>query len=582
MCSSSAFLPFAFSPVHLSIFWRLLDVGDDGAKVDCTLQSAAAVDNVADWQVDGGQEQVPVADDHREEPEMTANDDDQDCNQPLDRVDDADVVVAADVDDAVVAYQQQAPADDSKQSRDVVVRKPRFYDREEIRKYMNKKKKERSEKQAAPATTGFVCNHSRSRETTRTQSGHHESRTPSRKSKPPPAAPAVDDIFAEKYPTYEKPHPNWGPYDVPNFTTTFPDKEIHSSQRVGDRKVSRHQFHDEKSIQTEAQKSIKADQAIQVSMASDNNNECETWLVTRDTQTAPDIASAVTTFHLDNRQTTTTISSSSSSSRTTSMSLENLMRPHPSPEDKRHDNLISKIEHLEQFIGRILVEQPFRGNLLSLPATTTFDVFMQKMTPFEPTPSSSFQQAAPFHAQAEPAAVHPKTRNKTKTSYLAPTKRVDTTASTQYLQLPDQLDTFLRLKKKPAAAPPPADVPYDSYRAGRHKLFPADNIRQKVNPPGSMDQAKRAETAPVVIAEEPLTYFRDFNEILQMDSNNKAPRRRCSNTWDKLELPQTAPYNVLSAVNEHLAADAARHIPFMNSTTSDSDLKSTFSSSSSA
>ncbi|XP_046641668.1 uncharacterized protein LOC124326972 isoform X3 [Daphnia pulicaria] len=200
-----------------------------------------------------------------------------------------------------------------------------------------------------------------------------------------------------------------------------------------------------------------------------------------------------------------------------------------------------------------------------------------------------------------------------------PYQLLDTTASTEYHPLPDHLAAFLQLDNRRSrngsptvcqrpevasqskADPKPSDgrSRYVTEEAAElSSLFQRLSRLPEATAAAGQTQARpkpaqqhRPTGAAGREAEEPQTYFRDFNEILQMDPN---PLTERSNSWkrvasrpaaaarrdasgaDGFPLPAMAPYNILSALSDELKATMKR-IPRGNDNSSDSDFQSRLS-----
>ena len=141
-------------------------------------------------------------------------------------------------------------------------------------------------------------------------------------------------------------------------------------------------------------------------------------------------------------------------------------------------------------------------------------------------------------------------------------KRMDSTTSTQYRQLPDHLAEFIRLtnpeepeiRKKTSAG---LKYLFRNQASGASGGEPPDtglsSIFQLPRKPEASELIRKENTSGG--SEEPQTYFRDFNEILKMDPNPfPIPAGNCNKvarTRGSIPEASSAPFNILSAISSN-------------------------------
>ena len=492
----------------------------------------------------------------------------------------SEAVLPADVSEHVHPVGESRPVAASNQADDrraAQAPKARHYDRREIRTYMAKQKRERKEKHTVDVPATYVCNHSRPADKHRME-GLPEAarvkkvqRTKSR-DRASDAPPTLDWTRAQ--PTQKTEEENWGP--SANFARTFlvPPEPIPPPRAVPIR---------EKSIQTDTQVeqapsvASKVDEAIQVSPLPSNANEstASTWLHVHPSRLATAPEASIENLLIGS-------ASVSISSSTLSSHVQVDRRPSDPSAVVPDDHLIRQIEHLENYIGHLLDAPPFRTYVppfhpVALPADN----------------STSFHHIPPVE-QPEDTPDRPPHDSVSRQKH-------DWTVSTQYHQLPDRLNQFLKLKKpSPNTSGNQAekdirqtDYKYQHFfRQPEHPKASKPKTETEVTSIFNMNrnpdlQTPWTEKAAGIGSEEPQTYFRDFNEILQMDCKTN-PLTESSLSWKRIDLsrsthnrssfkpdvapPQQPPYNILTAISGRLA-QGIQQIPLQN-TTSDSDFRS--------
>lgn len=471
----------------------------------------------------------------------------------------------------------------------------RHYDRDEIRQYMQKQKKERKQKEANQRP-GYVCQHNRVSPVKRSDLGLPDKplkrKSASNKTKP-----------AEQQ--------DWGPYDKPNFVEIFhsPSAEKKRQQELASR---------EKCIQTEEQQqqkqqqpvTEKVDEATQVTARSQVDDSVD-WLhsipsntVRTESRPAAPAQNSQTTMEKLHRIGSGNAAAveSSSGSRPPIVSSE--------PKPKPVTNLLRKIEDLELYIGNLL-EAPTFQNIkttaiihpaVPAPVERPRDVTRPSYRPSAPVelankrePPPPFRPLPPVPAHSrsvpdgpqfvEPPPPTPPPRLSSSSVY----PQLDMTTSTEYHPLPDHLTEFLRLYKKSGTYSSANYRPeVKSIQGGRRSKYIFEEA--EFSSLFQLSKPMAEVVAAPVRQEEPQTYFRDFNEILQMDPN---PLTEKSNSWkrvssrpvessgtgtgtDRFPIPAPAPYNILSALSDELKATMNR-IPRAADNSSDSDFQSRLS-----
>lgn len=480
------------------------------------------------------------------------------------------------------------PADNRKKTE-----RTRHYDREEIRQYMQKQKKERKEKLSAQQL-GYVCHHTRANPVKRSDLGLPD--------KPLKRKPATS--------SQKKVQQDWGPYDKPNFV------EILNSPTL-EKKRERELASREKSIQTEPAVTQKVDEATQVTARSQVDDSLN-WLhsipaTSGRTESRPIPVKNSLTTPLDKSRPVSSQIESSSGSR--------LPSDHPvvSPEPKPMPvtNLLRKIEDLELYIGSLLeaptfhpIETPAGQPAIATRVERTRQVVpLPSYRPSPPVELPKKERAAsirplppvPLHSPTNvpdgPKRVEPPPPTPPQRLSSSVHPHLDVTTSTEYHPLPDHLADFLRLGRQSQGAVsgcnhrPEAKMTQE-FKRSKHLMEEAElnSLFQLSRPPevvaARLESRPSQPPPPPVRPEEPQTYFRDFNEILQMDPN---PLTERSNSWkrvpsrparpsgvDGFPLPAPAPYNILSALSDELKATMNR-IPRAADNSSDSDFPSRLS-----
>jgi hypothetical protein len=589
----------------------------------------------------------------------------------VERLDDDDDVVV--VDPLVPEVEEEEPEQVATNAHKKAER-VRYYDRDEIRQYMQKQKKERKEK-AARGSTGFVCHHTRVSPIKRSDLGLPDKPFVQikRKQQPPKPPALVPNEL------------NWGPYadkrkpekiSIPKIV----HKEMKKLHKETEKKKPRDAVAMEKCVQTEPMALRQTiDEATQMTARSEVNDSSSDWLHTMPTSVA---TGRTTTQQLPLE---TVASSQSTMIRLTCNTAESssrsrfLPRGYPAvtaddTKPKPVTNLIQKIEDLELYIGNLLEVPSFQS--LKTPAVhgpstverprdiapssssyrpSSKPAKLPKMSREQevvPTRLTSFRPPPPSHLVLDPfAPMSPPTSSASLSSRTVPDGptrvvhrpppppptlptrissvqvekyQLDTTASTEYHPLPDHLAAFLQLDNRRSrdGSPPTAMSHHRPEVASQSKAELKRNDRRSRyvmeesaelsslfhqqlsrHPEATVAQnktetrSKPAQQRPSVggrdDTEEPQTYFRDFNEILQMDPN---PLTERSNSWKRVAsrptparptsseaatdmvfpLPATAPYNILSALSDELKATMNR-IPRANDNSSDSDFQSRLS-----
>ena len=499
----------------------------------------------------------------------------------------------------------------------------RHYDREEIRQYMQKQKRERKEKLLLGSQqTGYVCHHNRANPVKRSDMGLPDKpRVVINKRKPETTRPA-----ANKWPEQD-----WGPYDKPNFVDILTSPTAAQQRQKGEKKKQQRPdtASREKSIQTEPVPNQKVDEATQVTARSqmDDDDDSADWLHTVPTTTGRAAQSSQAT--VENLR--TNFSSTESTSRSRLLPHDRLVpvvttQPKPKPVT----NLLRKIEDLEFYIGNLLEAPTFHS--LKTPAVHPAEVerprdIAPSYRPSVPTVDKEVPSLSSFRPPPPPPPAHTRTvpdgPKRVAQSVPPPTppprvsssgrhhqQLLDTTATTEYHPLPDHLAEFLRLEKpsrdgssgnrQTAAGPskkfdsqnpehqPDRRAKYMMEEAELSSLFqlsrPAEVVAARL-----VESRPPPQQPPPVRQEEPQTYFRDFNEILQMDLTTN-PLTERSNSWkrvasrparssatDGFPLPAPAPYTILSALSDELKATMNRIPRRAADNSSDSDFQSRLS-----
>ncbi|KAI9563326.1 hypothetical protein GHT06_010784 [Daphnia sinensis] len=497
----------------------------------------------------------------------------------------------------------------------------RHYDRDEIRQYMQRQRKERKEKMGHQSS-GPVCHHSRISPMKRSDLGLPDKPVVQTRRKEVKRA----EPIASKQVSPDKPK------SVAVCKTSLRPKEERKKKKPDSAGSGR----GDKGIQTEPMAERQTiDEATQMSARTQFNDSSTDWLHTVPTTKAAPVAG-------DGQQASASQSTSerlrSASSGAPSPPRSQLLaRDHPAvtavhTKPKPVTNLIQKIEDLELYIGNLLEAPTFQAVqtasvhlLLPPPVERPRDVgpsyrpsveLPTKLTPYRPPPVSPTPVTPHLTSRTVtdgPTRVAQPTPPTRVSSLKLEQFQLDTTASTEYHPLPDHLAAFLRLdgRRSRDGSPtvrPVADVASQSKaepKRARDKrsryvteeatelssLFQQQLSRHPEAAGQSDGRAKRApaEQRPTVGGrhdeEQPQTYFRDFNEILQMDPN---PLTERSNSWKRMAsrsvMPDgadafpvpAAPYNILSALSDELKATMNR-IPRASDHSSDSDFQSRLS-----
>lgn len=481
----------------------------------------------------------------------------------------------------------------------------RHYDRLEIRKYMQKQKKERKTAKESKMASAHTCRHSSTNRT-----------SPNRRAElglpPKPAVPALKKKFHPALGTTQtlrragsKEEENWGPYDLPNFmdvlvapVTETPPKKVNESAKQLEKR--------EKSIQTEAALSYLVDEGTQVSRSESVADE---WL--HILPSVRPVAQSPTPPPKPQPQPSATAEAPASTATQTLAS--DLVKPKPVV------NLLRQIENLEHYIGNMLEAAPFQSLHQSVssqppppPRVNKKDEapvrVVHHLAGPQPLPSSQvFRKdeipvargavaAPPSHFQhSTPITVTDGRRGR------PPPTQMDTTSSTEYHPLPDRLTEYMRLSKRskdtfdvrgeiftahPAFLPSGLGHP----SADLKTFFPSSANGDGAAADAGLSSFFQLPPPRSRPPEEPpqQTYFRDFNEILQMDPTNN-PMTERSNSWKRVprsrpeeqRLPPSPPYNILAAISDELTKaqqnmnrnPSKATIPNNNST-SDSDMPS--------
>ena len=200
----------------------------------------------------------------------------------------------------------------------------------------------------------------------------------------------------------------------------------------------------------------------------------------------------------------------------------------------RSKNVIRQIEDLENDIDNFLQAARFRTS--------------------EPEPEAAFQlssRSVSLLSTSSSSAREFRTR-----------RRMDSTTSTQYRQLPDHLTEFFRLTN-----PPDTEARKKSSSAELKYLFRNPASSGSVEPPGTglssifelprnpeaKESNRRENTSGG--SQEPQTYFRDFNEILKMDLNPfpvpAGNSRQVHRPKVAFPDPPSAPFKIISAISSN-------------------------------
>ena len=464
----------------------------------------------------------------------------------------------------------------------------RHYDRDEIRQFMQRQKKERKEKKRIGEPEGYVCNHSRS-----PSKGPVDGRPPVKRSKPKSTTvshEAVNPSLATSIPLSRE--ENWGPYESPNFLQALaPSVNVKipiKNSREGFSRQPVKTISREKSIQTDQEQPVmpSTSRLEQVDEATQMTDDADEWLhvvPSRPTSASrPITASAAPVANLSLEQLRTVSNSSVGTSFLLQRSTEPQEPTSPSRNSRREpkvkspaQKLVRQIETLEHYIDHMLDAPPFHALTKPLPASATFNLPYSSMGnfPLQPPlprttmenyapPARSIQPPissapAPFRLVDEGDSHRPLPPPRSSSSHRP---KLDTTASTLYHDLPDRLNEFLRIsrrsrsdeRKKPLPALPVPDRASDlkylfrnadeqlqlkrranekpvqyTEDTGLGSLFPLPPGTQY---PDAVESKKKTMSTANRMPEEPQTYFRDFNEILRMDPN---PLTERSNSWKR-------------------------------------------------
>ena len=510
----------------------------------------------------------------------------------------------------------------------------RHYDREEIRKYMQKQRKDRKDKLASPPK-GYVCHHSRHSPSRRAELGLPPKPMMPKRTKPLASLGVLGRTHTVLRDGDED--ENWGPYEAPNFiealATGLADETL-SPPTAKPRQQKGPKASREKSIQTEAAAATyQIDEATQVSQG--RRDDSDDWL-----HALPSARVDGSLFHptdpvaeAEEKLSDDTVSSSS----TLNLPLRRpnfLQQERPVVTGKPPQpvaNLLRQIEDLEHYIGNILEAPPFQAltHPIALAVPVQHPAIRSQPQPIQqppelivrsrqPVPAAPVLHSTPYvpkegklHTPPHPEPA----RSQRLVSQPPLVSPLDASTSTEYHQLPDRFSEFIRLSKRATAPqstkpqrrqqqqpepvfPPPGSSKSQAtdlkslFRMTNNASGTADRSRSryhqeesglssflqlppaKIKPPAAVQQS-----AP----EEPQqTYFRDFNEILRLDPNQLTEP---SNSWKRVprsqsvpQLPPSAPYNILAAISDELAR--AQHdidrIPtrFAGNNSSDSDFPS--------
>ncbi|XP_059353020.1 uncharacterized protein LOC130688904 [Daphnia carinata] len=508
----------------------------------------------------------------------------------------------------------------------------RHYDRDEIRQYMQRQRKERKEKMGRKAS-GPVCHHSRISPMKRSDMGL-------------PDKPVVMQTKRKEVkraePTARKQVPAEKTKSV--CKTSLRPREEEKKKPDSASRSSSSSSRGDKGIQTEPMAARQTiDEATQISARSQFDDSSADWLdaVAKATGGGPvpgdgRMAQRATPSQSTNERLASASSGPQSSARSPYLARECPAVTAVETKPKPVTNLIQKIEDLELYIGNLLEAPTFQAvqtasvHLLSTPAVER----PRDVGPFAShRPSQPVQLATKLTrppVAATPVTSHPLRRTETDgTTRLAqptpPTRisslkleqfQLDTTVSTEYHPLPDHLAAFLRLDGRPGRSrdgsatvrPGQTEVASQSKGEPKHRdkrsryvttheatelssLFQQQLSRHPEAAGQTRGVAERRTAGGRQDEEQqqqqPQTYFRDFNEILQMDPN---PLTERSNSWKRMAsrslMPDgadafpvpAAPYTILSALSDELKATMNR-IPrrAADNNSSDSDFQSRLS-----
>ncbi|XP_032789259.2 uncharacterized protein LOC116926475 isoform X4 [Daphnia magna] len=502
----------------------------------------------------------------------------------------------------------------------------RHYDRDEIRQYMQKQRKERKEK-IGQQPSAPVCHHSRISPMKRSDLGLPDKPVVQTKRKERAEAMARKQVCAEK------------PKSVGVCKTSLRPRE--EKKKKLDSASSR----GHKGIQTEPMAARQTiDEATQMSARSQFSDSSTDWLHTVPTATGATVTGDGWTAQQPaaSQSTDQRLRCASSGVLQSSPRSQLLARDHPAvtaahTQPKPVTKLIQKIEDLELYIGHLLEAPTFQAVQtasvhLLLPAAVERPRDIGPFASYRPSgPVELPTKLSPYRPPVSPTPVtvnsHPLSRTvtdgPTRVGQPTPPTRIsslkleqfqlDTTASTEYHPLPDHLAAFLRLDSRRSRDGSPTvragpEIASQSKAESKHGDKRSRYVTEEATELSSLFQqqlsrhpeaavagqsdgrTKRApaEQRPTVGGrqdEEPQTYFRDFNEILQMDPN---PLTERSNSWkriasrsvmpdgaDAFPIP-AAPYNILSALSDELKATMNR-IPRASDHSSDSDFQSRLS-----